>query len=70
MTAAEIKAARRKLGETALQFGRGLGYKGTPATVNSQVYKMERGTRPVPLRIGIMVSLRLQLRAIDASWVA
>lgn len=45
MTPSQIAQARRKLGLTLEQFGAALGYGGSPQSMRTMAYRLERGER-------------------------
>ena len=57
MTAAELKAARKRLGLSASTFGLLLGYQGGRRNAGSWVRRYERGADPIPERVELRVRL-------------
>lgn len=47
MSAAEFAATRRQLGLSLAAFGRAIGRKGAPTSVNREMARFERGDRPI-----------------------
>jgi transcriptional regulator with XRE-family HTH domain len=47
MTGAELHAIRLALGMSLTAFGRRLGYRGKPSTIQTHIRRMEAGTRPI-----------------------
>lgn len=48
MTGDELRAIRRALGLSLKDFGRALGYTGSPNTISVQVRRYEAGARDIP----------------------
>lgn len=48
MTGDGLKAIRKRLGLSVIEFGRVLGYEGEDNSVKVAVRRYERGDRPVP----------------------
>lgn len=54
MTGPELRAIRDRLGMTAEQFGRALGYQGERASIDMMISRMERGSRAVPKHVALV----------------
>jgi hypothetical protein len=54
VTGSEFRAVRYRLGLSAMEWGRALGYGGTPNSVRSVISRLESGSRPVPAVVGLL----------------
>ena len=54
VTGSEFRAVRYRLGLSAMEWGRALGYGGTPNSVRTVISRLESGTRPVPAVVGLL----------------
>ncbi|MGH6792159.1 MAG: hypothetical protein ACRECF_05410 [Methyloceanibacter sp.] len=58
MTGKQFRAIRKKLGFSALRFGRALGYeKGLASTVRAQISRLDSGDREIPPCIGRLATM-------------
>jgi hypothetical protein len=67
MTGPELAAIRQRLGYTAEQFGRALGYEGERNTVQVAVSRLESGTRDVPTTLGRLAEM-FRRHGVPAEW--
>ena len=54
VTGNEFRAVRYRLGLSAMEWGRALGYGGTPNSVRTVISRLESGSRPVPAVVGLL----------------
>lgn len=57
MTGAELKAIRKSLGLSVIQFARALGYAGNDNTASVQIRRYECGSRPIPPRVARLAEM-------------
>lgn len=67
MTGDELKAIRKGLGLTTLEFGRALGYQGNANTVSVQVRQMETDMKPVKPWIARLADM-YRRHGVPAGW--
>ncbi len=58
MTGRQFRAIRKRLGLTASQWGRALGYVGTDASVSVSVYRLEGRKDAVPPQVELLARFR------------
>ena len=57
MTGSEFRAVRYRLGLSAMEWGRALGYGGTPNSVRTVISHLESGARPIPRVIALLAKM-------------
>ena len=69
MSGDELKLIRERLGLSASQLGRALGYSGATANISVQIRRFERGDRTIPRPIE-RLALMFRRAGIPEGWAA
>lgn len=69
MTGEEMKSIRHRLGLSAVELGRAMGYTGADNTVSVTVRRYESDMRPIPPWLGRLLRM-FEMHGVPPGWTA